>query len=424
MRKRLIHLILLQFILFTAGSPSVFSQSINPFQNNTTYLKTVLLQRGDLELSLPVIKLGSEDQLILRFDDLRSGVHDYSYTVQHCNYDWSPSGLLTMDFLDGFETQFINEYAFSFNTRQGYTQYSATIPNNDFRLLVSGNYLLHIRESGVDSAVLVIPFYVWEDLAGIEAQVVRPNLSALREEYQRLIINVGIEDLPATNPYDEVRMVIMQNYRYDNSLYDLKPRLISNNTMVYDQNDLVFAGMKEFRRFDTRSLRMQSERVSKIERDANGYQAYISVDENRSYKRYTFENDINGRFLIDADLTNDSHLQSDYAMMHFTLESPYWMSNGEYYVMGSFNYYLPQADNKMEYDADKQIYTSSIYLKQGYYNYQYAFIENKSFNADYSMAEGHYFESMNDYSIFLYVRDNLRNADRLAGYSTITSFPR
>jgi Domain of unknown function (DUF5103) len=424
MRHRPNNLLLLNFFILFAWGLSSNGQTVNPNQNNTTYLKTVLLQRSDLELSLPIIKLNSNDQLILRFDDLRSGVHDFSYTIQHCNYDWSPSGLLTMDFLNGFETQFISDYAFSFNTRQGYTQYTSTFPNNDFELLVSGNYLLYINESGIDSPVLVIPFYVWEDMAGIDAQVVRPNLSALREDYQRLIINADIEELPTSNPYDEVRLVIMQNYRYDNALYEIKPRLISNNSMVFDQNDLVFAGMKEYRRFDTRSLRIQSERIIKIERDVNGYNAYINIDENRSYKRYSFENDINGRFLIDADLTNDSHLQSDYAMVHFTLESPYWMSNGDYYVMGTFSNYLPTAENKMEYDADKQVYTASIYLKQGYYNYQYAFIDNKSGVSDYSMAEGNYFESMNDYSIFLYVRDNMRNADRLTGYATITSFPR
>ena len=50
------------------------------FRITPPYLQTVQLLRTDLELSIPIIKLGSSDQLILRFDDLRGGVKNYSYT--------------------------------------------------------------------------------------------------------------------------------------------------------------------------------------------------------------------------------------------------------------------------------------------------------------------------------------------------------
>lgn len=117
-------------ILLALCSTITGAQTDRLHQNNTSYLRTVLLQRSDLEMSMPIIKIGSGDQLVLRFDDLRSGVHDYSYTFEHCNQDWTTSGLFPLDYLDGFEEQFISDYAFSFNTKQSYTQYRAVFPND------------------------------------------------------------------------------------------------------------------------------------------------------------------------------------------------------------------------------------------------------------------------------------------------------
>lgn len=401
------------------------------FTNNTSYLKTAMLNRTDLELSLPVIKLGSGDQLILRFDDLRGGVRNYSVTFELCTYNWQASGLMPMEYLDGFEEQYIDEYAFSFNTSQGYTHYSMTFPNYNLDFRFSGNYLLRVWEEGNDTtAVLTLPFFIWEDLVGIEESVTRPNMSKFRDDYQRVNFNIDITDANTTNPYDEIKTLLLQNYRFDNARYDLKPRIISGNRMLFDQTDLVFEAGKEFRRFDTRSLRVFSERVKKIQREGGQFQVYITADENRSYQRYSFENDINGRFLIGSELTNSPHLESDYSMVHFALESPYWMTDGEYYISGTFNNYRLGETNKMNYNADDRLYEGALFLKQGYYNYQYGFsfngsgIKNGYLERDYAQAEGNYFEAENDYSLFIYLRDNLRNNDRLIGYKTFNSFQR
>ena len=395
---------------------------------NGPHIQTVLLNRTDIELSLPVIKMNTSDQLILRFDDLRGGVTNYSYTFELCTYDWKQSGLSPMEYLDGFEEQYIDDYSFSFNTQQRYTHYKAVFPNQYINFRQSGNYILRVWEEGNDTqAVITYPFYLWEEVALIDESVTRPNLSSFRDEYQRVNFNIDITDARTTNPYDEIKVFLMQNYRYDNARYDLKPRIVSANKMMYDQTDLLFHAGKEYRRFDTRSLRVQTDRIKKIEREAGKYNVFINADENRSYKRYFFENDINGRFLIAAELTNNTHLEADYSMINFALESPYWMTDGEYYVTGTFNQYRCNETNKMNYNFDDQLYECSIYLKQGYYNYMYAYIykdsktKNGYLEKDYAQAEGNYFEAVNDYSVFIYLRDNMRNTDKLIGYKTFSS---
>ena len=111
-------------------------------------------------------------------------------------------------------------------------------------------------------------------------------------------------------------------------------------------------------------------------------------------------------------------------MVRFSLESPYWMNNGNYYVLGTFNNYTTSTANQMTYDFDLQMYTCDIYLKQGFYNYLYGFVENGTDLIDFEQAEGNYFEAVNDYSLFCYLRDNMRFSDRLIGYKTFSSFQR
>ena len=42
----------------------------------------------------PVIELGTQDRLMVSFDDLSPEVNSYSYKIVHCDPDWNSSCLL------------------------------------------------------------------------------------------------------------------------------------------------------------------------------------------------------------------------------------------------------------------------------------------------------------------------------------------
>src|SRR5687768_7510844 len=45
------------------------------------------------------------------FDDLFGNEANYYYTIQHCNYDWTPSSMLSVnDYVRGFDNQRIQNY--------------------------------------------------------------------------------------------------------------------------------------------------------------------------------------------------------------------------------------------------------------------------------------------------------------------------
>ena len=73
----------------------------------------------------------------------------------------------------------------------------------------------------------------------------------------------------------------------------------------------------------------------------------------------------------------------------------------------------------MAYDRHTKQYTTSLLLKQGYYNYQYVYVPNGETKGTAALFEGNYSETMNKYTMYVYYRDQGEYWDRLIGFSTI-----
>ena len=118
--------------------------------------------------TLPVMALGDDDIMCFSFDEMSHTYHRFTYRVTHCDAYWNPSDISEIDYLDGFNGMPIEEWENSVNTTMLYTRYTFSLPNEDIRLLLSGNYKVEVFDDDEDSEtpVLVYGFSVVEQYTG------------------------------------------------------------------------------------------------------------------------------------------------------------------------------------------------------------------------------------------------------------------
>lgn len=389
-------------------------------------IKSVQLFREGWRLSYPVTELHGNTKLILKFDDLSEEIKNYNYKIIHCDSEWRESGLSETEYLEGMIQDQIDDYDYSFNTYTSYVHYTLGLPNENLSLRLSGNYAVIVYENFDENDVVFVKrFMVYEKLVNVEAEVTRPILSAFRETGHQINLRVNFGSFPVEDPYSDIRVVVMQNGRWDNRLDNLKPLFVRNNALVYDnQNDLIFPAGNEYRWFDIKSLRYQSPYVKDINYEAGIYNVDLFPEENRANKVYFYEEDINGKYYVEVQEESNDYTDAEYVYVNFEFPVEAPSLTGGYYVFGELTNWDLHEKNKMEYDWNSSTYKLKLFLKQGYYNYHIAFAEQNSGIADLSYVEGNNYETENNYLIFVYHYGTTSRYERLIGYQLVNSLRR
>lgn len=423
-----IYLTILIFILLLSFLPLNLSAQDTIIENRIfrKNIKSVQLFREGWKLSYPVIDLNSNVSLILQFDDLSASVKNYNYRIVHCGSDWKPSNLSEHEYLDGMIQDQLDDYEYSFNTYNSYIHYSLELPNENTSFLLSGNYAVIVYE-GFDetNVILVKRFMVAEKMVNVEANVTRPILSIYRDIGHQVNLRINYGSFPLENPFSDIRVVIMQNGRWDNSITDLKPTFDKSGVLEYDyQMENVFLAGHEYRWFDIKSLRYQSPYIKDVKFEGEDFYVELFPEENRAGKVYFFDEDINGKYYVEVQEENNNDTDAEYVFVDFTFPVDAPMVTGDYYVLGELSNWNFTDLNRMKYDIEAKAYKLRMFLKQGYYNYHIAFLENGKTTADLSYAEGNHYETENDYLIFVYHQGTTSRYERLIGYQIINSLRR
>ena len=149
---------------------------------------------GDWSLP-PVIMLGSDDVLDISFDRLGHEYRDLTYSIRHYDWDWTESEMLEIDYMDGFSSNDVEDYAPSLNTTVEYTHYAVSLPNDDVQLKLSGNYAA-IFSDGDGNEVAEVRFRVLEPLVSVGVEVSPNTLIDNNQSHQQLRVvvnNTGYE---------------------------------------------------------------------------------------------------------------------------------------------------------------------------------------------------------------------------------------
>lgn len=415
-------------VLFLLLPTLLFAQNDKSFTNeNKIYLpniKTVLCYNSTKEQSIPLITLNSAEKIILSFDDLLGGTKNYWYTIEHCTSDWQPSRISTTDYLDGFNDERIIDYRYSSNTTRKYTHYEVSLPNTQIQPKISGNYVLKVYlDSDKNKPVISQRFYILDSQVAVAAEITNPLQVTDRNAKQKINFSIN-HSMSIANPYQDIKAVVMQNFNPNTATLNTRPAFVRPNQLVYnDINTNDFPGNNEFRKFDTRSLRYKAENVKDIYRDNQTVNVMLFQDAPRSTGAFGNQFDENGNFFIRNTEGRDDKTEAEYTDILFTLNAAAPNTNGEAYVVGRFNNYILNKDSKLLYDANRKQFYATILLKQGLYDYEYAWLNNDTNTVETQPFEGSFFQTENSYQIFVYYRRPGARWDTLVGYSNLSNNP-
>ena len=420
MNKLLCTVIALSFFLFT------YSQRI-PDAIYMRGIKGVKFFQYGNQVSYPVITLGSTMSLELHFDDLSSNVKNYSYTYQLCNADWQPVELSEMDYIQGFLQNRLIQYRVSSVAKVKYVHYQAMLPDKNSMPSKSGNYLLKIFLNG-DTAKLAFTrrLLVLDNKVPVGLKVVQPFNGSIIRTHQKVQFTIDVTKLSIFNRQQQLKVVVLQNYRWDNAVTGIQPVFMRGNQYEYNgEQDCVFPAGREYRWADLRSFRFQSERINNIDHFIIPNDVFLRPDPERTRERFLAMQDIDGFFQVDCTDANNPWWQGDYGNVHFIFfpASNQPFPGKDIYIMGEMTGNLLNDSTKMEYNAEKGVYEKTLLLKQGYYNYNYVTkdIKDKNAKAETAYTEGDYWETENTYTVLVYYRSLAGRSDELVGAVSINS---
>ena len=409
---------------------TLFAQDFDLPCGNINYkpeVQTVLLYADGNQLVDPVVPLSDmTERLTLMFDLLNGDGEVLNYTFIHCSHDWQPTDMQRIQYASGFDSDRIDDYAFSRNTLIEYANYQLTFPKEDMQPLVSGNYLLIVYRDDLtnDNVLFTRRFMVVDEKASVVATVPRyPDDLALTDSHQQLNVSVGMNNYIAGNTQQFSFLTIRQNGRWDNAAEGLKPTYIYPDRISFEHHPLtVFEGGNQFRRFNTSNVYFQSENLAHIRQTEDYYEFDISTCESRARMAYASYEDIHGEKFVYVENDNlNTPTEADYCRVNFFYKSEVPLTHEDLYLMGAINDWCFNDNNKMTYDFNLHGYTCSMLLKQGYYNFMFVTVDRKTGEVMTDLTAGNHWETNNVYKLYYYYYNSIKGYDELVGYAVVNS---
>ncbi|MCD8393670.1 MAG: DUF5103 domain-containing protein [Bacteroidales bacterium] len=374
-------------------------------------------------LAPAVVTLGGGDRIVVDFDRLGEERDYLRYSLTHCNADWQPSRLVELEYLDGFNEGTVDDYQFSRATTVHYTHYQLAIPNEHMTMKVSGNYLLKVwDETDPDEILFQARFMVTEGGADISGDVLAITDVDHLDKHQQLSLMVDTERAGVADNYNDLIIVITQDGREDNKQVLLHP-LRANRTRAYYEHlpQLIFPAGNEYRRFEDYSTYYPGMGVTEIGFYDPYYNFTLATDMPRSEGRYEYDQTQYGRYTIREYNSSESDIDADYGIVHFTLDYP-WRDDVDIFIDSDAFQRRFDPESRMVYNRATGLWHRSALLKQGNYNYQYLAVPRGSMRGSTAEIEGDYYNTRNEYVVYVYHRAPGSRYDRLIGVAPLYSF--
>lgn len=364
-------------------------------------------------LSPAVMRLHTDDILQIAFDELSHDYHRYAYTIERCEADWTPSEeMFESDWLEGFNAIVIDDHEQSVNTIIPYTHYQLQIPNDQCRLKMSGNYRLHIIDDESQKELACVEFMVTDQTMSLFMEASTNTDIDHNISHQQLSISLNYNNHIVTNPQEQIRMVVRQNDREDNSRLHVSPSFIQANGLRWQHHQqLIFDAGNEYHKYEVLDPSHPTMGIDYINWDGEQYQVYPFINEPRPH--YIYDEDADGAFYIRNSDNRENDTASEYVWVNYRLKAPE-LPFGCIIIQGMWTTEAPET-YLMSYDETERLYTASILQKQGYYSYQYLW-QDQDGHLQTLPSEGNFYQTENRYQAYIYYKGTGERTWRLVSY--------
>ncbi|MEL6672521.1 MAG: DUF5103 domain-containing protein [Bacteroidota bacterium] len=413
-------------VLGESGSANAPSQWLTEDLVYDSNIKTVQFYRNPFEGSYPVLKLNGSSQLVLEFDewisqDLRET--DFTVDIINCDADWRQTYVLPIEFYEGFVQDRITEWERSEFTKVDYVHYRYAFPQENERFKMSGNYLLKVyRNNNPNQVVLTRRFIVANPRQPITSTYqLQKRVERLR--LSELGFQVNTSGLNVFNPARDLKVMLLQNFRWDNAMHLQQARFFRDNKLEYLINlNTAFNGGNEFRILDIRSTRFHSIGMQEVEENESNYTVFLYPDKARLNNTFSAIMDRNGSFIVGVQEWPNEDYQADYLSNIFTLQASEPYPNAEVYLFGRFTDWQCQPEYKLSYRPELERYEADVSLKQGIYDYAYVIKRPGSLPVDEQSLEGQRLDNENFYTVLVYFKGPTDRTHQLIGYQPFNYF--
>jgi hypothetical protein len=269
-------------------------------------------------------------------------------------------------------------------------------------------------------------FLVVDDKMNVAVLVTQPFNQQYFQTHHRLQVQLETTNFDIRYPQQQLQLKILQNYRWDNLISLNQPTFIRQRLLQYNnENSMLFPAGKEFRWLNLRSFRLLGDRITKQQNTNTAFELFVKEDQPRLPRQYFYYRDFNGLYLNETIDNLNPFWNADYARIHFTFRPKDGLAyaKGDLVVFGELSNYGKDADAVMKFNPDRGVYEGSMFLKQGYYDYQYAVrtAENGQLLYNSMQTEQDAWETENSYMVLVYYRELGGRADQLIALRQINS---
>ncbi len=400
----------MKVLLFLVLSINLFSQDI--------YVKSLRVFGSNSEISFPIVEYSQQGNSSITIDfDLKSDSSpNLNIRFLFCNSEWKPynnqflsSSPNDIDYNLWLERVPRPASGADYHFRKNY-------PNKDIKFPFSGNWIFQIYNSFEPNYILGEGrFFVVRNEIQLNTSIKEGRIEGRNVQQANLgrIIDIEASFNLVENMFgNELGKVVLIENQKINSPNEIKKDQLNKNDF-YEWN-----GDKKFK-FFFKSIQPGNEYRQTNLNDITWYNPpetkahYDGADLSRFFK--FGQKDFNGG----SHLKNYKDDYAEYMDVKFELNPNDYDKNKNIYLVGSFTNWEIYEDFKMNEDRTGY-FSLFVNLKRGIYDYQYVTAYENGEEADWLELEGNFWETTNDYHIFVYYNStDLGGFEKIIGYKLI-----